>query len=62
MLTYERRLGDDRVVIALNFSHEERRWTPPADAGRLTPLASTTPGEPRPGLLAPDQGVVLAET
>ena len=57
VLVYERRLGDGRIVVALNFSGEERRWTPPVDGLEL--LASTTPGQHRPGLLDPDQGLVL---
>ena len=59
VLAYERRLGSDRLLVALNFSTEERALPLSAEAGAVQPLASTLPPRPMDGTLAPNEGVVL---
>jgi alpha-glucosidase len=59
VLVYQRRLGEERLTIALNLSHEPRRVAVPA--GQV--LLSTASSEPRPAPavidLAPDEGVII---
>ena len=61
VLAYERRHGDDRLLVALNLGHEAAAATLPA--GDWAPLLSTLAGLPAPasGTLAlrPDEGVIL---
>lgn len=53
ILSYERRHGGDRLVVALNLSDRPAR-----SDGRGTVLLSTT-SDPFDGILAPNQGVIL---
>jgi alpha-glucosidase len=55
VLAYERRLGDERIVVALNLGGEAQPFVLPA--GRL--LLSTLPGMPAATHLRPDEGVIL---
>ena len=57
VLAFERREGDDRVIVALNLGHESRRFAIPEERGAVCLL--TTGGAWRDGELAPDQGVIL---
>ena len=61
VLAYERRLGDGRLLVALNVGHEAASAALPA--GDWAPLLSTLAGLPAPasGTLAlrPDEGVIL---
>ena len=61
VLAYERRHGDDRLLVALNLGHEAAAAALPA--GDWAPLLSTLAGPPAPtrGALAlrPDEGVIL---
>ena len=61
VLAYERRHGDDRLLVALNVGHEAASVALPA--GDWAPLLSTLAGLPAPasGALAlrPDEGVIL---
>ena len=61
VLAYERRHGDDHLLVALNLGHEAAAATLPA--GDWAPLLSTLAGLPAPasGALAlrPDEGVIL---
>ena len=63
VLVYERRVGDERLVVALNLTHEPQTAALPSDAS-WRPVLSTTPDTPEPGGgklgLAADQGVILA--
>ena len=63
VLVYERRVGDERLVVALNLTHEPQTAALPGDAS-WRPVLSTTPDAPEPGggklSLAADQGVILA--
>ena len=54
VLAYERTMGDDRIVIGLNLSHETQPFDLPEGRALLT-----TGGDYAPGVLAPDQGVIL---
>jgi oligo-1,6-glucosidase/alpha-glucosidase len=54
VLMFERRHGDAVVRIALNLSSVERPF-----AWQGTPLLSTLPGEPVPGMLRGDEGLIL---
>ena len=54
VLAYERRHGDERLVVALNLGDQPARFD-----GRGALLLSTTP-DPFDGFLAPNQGVILA--
>ncbi len=63
VLAYERRLGKERIVVALNLGGSESGWMP--EKGRHRRLLSTT-RHPREGgddddvsILAPHEGVVL---
>jgi glycosidase len=55
VLAYERRLGDARLLVALNLTSQ-----PVAFEWSGTPLLSTLAGVARPGLLRPDEGLVIA--
>ena len=61
-LVYERRAGDERVVVALNLTHEARTVRLPS-GGSFSPVLSTGPRAPvlaDGGLrLGPDEGAVL---
>ena len=61
VLAYERRHGDDRLLVALNVGHEAASVALPA--GDWAPLLSTLAGLPAPasGALAlrPDEGIIL---
>ena len=64
VLIYERGLGGERLVVALNLTHEPRPVALPAGAGRRV-LVSTLHADPPPRdgadlVLAPDEGLVLA--
>jgi glycosidase len=64
VLAYERRHGDDRVLVALNLSDAPQMLTLPAWATTLAPLLTTPrhdlPVEGSPLSLAPNQGILLA--
>ena len=55
VLAYERRLGDARLLVALNLTSQ-----PVAFEWSGTPLLSTLAGVARPELLRPDEGLVSA--
>ncbi|MGR6329298.1 alpha-amylase family glycosyl hydrolase [Sphingomonas sp. XXL09] len=55
VLAYERWQGDERIVVALNLSAEPQPFVIPE--GEV--LASTLGGEPQPGTLRGDEGVVV---
>ena len=61
VLAYERRHGDDRLLVALNVGHEAASVALPA--GDWAPLLSTLAGLPAPAsgplALRPDEGVIL---
>ncbi|MBC7986114.1 MAG: DUF3459 domain-containing protein [Sphingomonadaceae bacterium] len=64
VLAYERRLGEERLLIALNLGGGEQRLALPGWARSLRPLLSARPldGDLRDGdalVLAPDQGLIL---
>ena len=58
-LLYERRHGDERLIIALNLGPETRRLLLPADAEVADVLASTHALRTLDGTLAPDEGLIL---
>ena len=60
MLAYERRHGDSRLLIALNFSGEPQPLDR-VDDGRLllSSYRDAEAGEPAPRVLRPDEGVVV---
>ncbi len=63
VLAYERRAGDERLLVALNLGGEARELTLPPWAAFARPLLSTVAGAPSPSdvlRLRPDEGVVLA--
>ncbi len=67
VLAYERRFGNERLLVALNLGGHERQVDPPAWAADYTHVLSTV--HPRVGrrfgtalTLAPDEGVILAPT
>lgn len=57
VLAYERRQGDDHLIVALNLSHEPRPFAIPCESDAICVL--TTGGDWTDGMLAPDQGVIL---
>jgi alpha-glucosidase len=59
VLTYERRLGDERLLVVLNLSAEAQEFVLPDWASGLSVLLSTTPYRGDAFQLAPDQGVIL---
>ncbi|SFS04639.1 alpha-amylase family glycosyl hydrolase [Sphingomonas jatrophae] len=54
VLMFERRLGDRRLRVLLNLTPESR-----SIAWSGTPLLSTLAGEPEPGMLRPDEGIIV---
>lgn len=59
VLAYERRDGDDRLLIALNLSAERRRLILPDDARSASIVASTLEGLAMPGTLRGNEGLIL---
>jgi oligo-1,6-glucosidase/alpha-glucosidase len=59
VLQYERREGDERLLVALNLSAEPRRLALPADARLAEPLISTLPDRHFDGGLAGNEGLVV---
>ncbi len=59
VLAYERRDGDERLLIVLNLGQAERRLTLPDEARIDDVLASTLPLRAMDGTLLPDEGLVL---
>ncbi|TPG15820.1 DUF3459 domain-containing protein [Sphingomonas koreensis] len=59
VLAYERRHGDERLLIALNLSDRERPLPRIEGASLGTVLASTLPARPMTGVLAPNEGLVM---
>jgi alpha-glucosidase len=59
VLAYERRYGDERVFVALNFGVERRVLNLPPDASIARVLSSTHPSRPTDGSLEPNEGRIL---
>ena len=59
VLAYERRDGDVRLLIVLNFSNQRRMLILPTGAIVAGVLASTLPPRALEGVLEPDEGLVL---
>ena len=61
VLGYERRHGEERLIVALNLSHEPRRLDLPAQmqARPREVLCSTLPPRPLDGMLQPDEGLIV---
>lgn len=59
VLQYERREGDERLLVALNFGARERRILLPEGTEVTETLLSTAVKSPSGGLLAPNEGVIL---
>ncbi len=59
VLVYERRLDDDRILVALNLSDAPRSLALPGWATHLELLVTTTPDPSEPGWLLADQGIVF---
>jgi len=63
VLAYERRSGDDRLLVVLNLGGEPQSFALPADVGAVTALLSTLGDEPvvagRHLALSPDEGLIL---
>ncbi|WP_174296369.1 alpha-amylase family glycosyl hydrolase [Sphingomonas bacterium] len=57
-LLYERRLGEERMLVALNLSGEPARFDVPDWVRSMQPLLVTGHANVDPGHLAPDQGVI----
>ena len=66
VLAYERRWGDDRLLIACNLGDATRGLDLPSWAHGARPLVSTVPGDPAPIgeriVLRPNEGLILAPT
>ena len=63
VLAYERRAGDDRVLIALNLADRTRKFERPRWAAGYAVLLSTRFDDQAPaGILRPNEGVLLAES
>jgi alpha-glucosidase len=62
VLAYERRLDDDRRVVIVNFTHDEKAVAVPGDW--TVDVASDGAGEGAPyrGTVAGDQALVLRST
>jgi len=64
VLAYERRTGDERLLIALNLGHVPQNLALPSWAHHGRPLLSTVVGDPSFAgeriVLRPDEGLVLA--
>jgi len=64
VVAYERRAGDDRLLIALNLGDASQELDLPAWAHHAHPLLSTASGDPRPARerisLRPNEGIILA--
>ncbi|MGH8535901.1 MAG: alpha-amylase family glycosyl hydrolase [Gammaproteobacteria bacterium] len=64
VLAYERRSGDERLLIALNLGDTPRELALPAWVQHARPLLSTVEGEHPPAgeriVLRPDEGLILA--
>lgn len=59
VLQYERRHGDERLLVALNLGPEPRPLARPPAARVVETLLSTVPDRAFDGALAPDEGVIL---
>jgi alpha-glucosidase len=59
VLAYERRHGEERLLVVLNLSRERRKLLLPPEAGIAGILASTLESRAADGSLAPDEGLVL---
>jgi alpha-glucosidase len=59
VLQYERREGEERLLVALNLGAHERRILLPADAQVKEALLSTAVKSPSGAALAPNEGVIL---
>jgi len=59
VLAYERRDGDVRLLIVLNFSNQRRMLILPTGAIVAEVLASTLPPHALEGVIEPDEGLVL---
>lgn len=59
VLQYERREGEERLLIALNFGARERRVLLPEGTQVSDRLLSTAFTAPSDGLLAPNEGVIV---
>ncbi|UYY56869.1 alpha-amylase family glycosyl hydrolase [Sphingomonas sp. S2-65] len=60
LLAYERRHGDQRLLIVLNLGDQPQGFSIPEWAEGFTPLLSTRGGTPDPALLLPNEGLILA--
>jgi alpha-glucosidase len=64
ILAYERRSGDERLLVALNLGDTPRELVLPSWAHHARPLLSTASGDPSPAgeriALRPNEGVILA--
>ncbi len=64
VLAFERRSGDERLLVALNLGHASHELSLPSWAHRARPLLSTVEGEPAAAgdriVLRPDEGLILA--
>ncbi|WNO52562.1 alpha-amylase family glycosyl hydrolase [Stakelama saccharophila] len=58
-LCYQRRHGDERLLIALNLTGEPRRLILPDDSGAAELLVSTLPDATLGDALAPNEGLLL---
>jgi alpha-glucosidase len=58
-LAYERRYGDERLLVALNLGGNASALPLPGDADVVEPLLSTHSGRVADEELAPDEGVIL---
>ena len=59
VLAYERRHGDDRLLVALNLGTRTEDLTLPSWAEEAQVLLSTGARDPRPRVLRPDEGLIL---
>ena len=59
VLAYERRHGDERLLVALNLSESSRKLPLLKESLRAVPLLSTSPRPPLNGLLRPNEGMIL---
>lgn len=59
VLAYERRYENDRLLVMLNLSSQPRRWILPSNTHEAGLLASTVPPPSEPGILRPNEGLIL---
>lgn len=59
VLAFERRHGDEHLLIALNLGDQARSLPVPSTAGLVTVLCSTATPRAIDGILAPNEGLIL---